>query len=79
MLSYSKSIYIILSKNVSKTAHFKLLIKQNIIPLTNSIKYLKVILDNILSWQTHIDKISNKLLKVCEMAFKLRHYVSLST
>ena len=52
-LNYSKSNYMIFSKNVSKTAHFKLQIKQNIIPQTNSVKYLEVILDNTLSWQTH--------------------------
>ena len=69
----------ILNKNVSKTEHFKLQIKQYIIPQTNSVKYLKVILNNTLLWQTHIDKISNKLSKVCGIAFKLRHYVPLST
>ena len=78
-LNYSKSNYMILSKNVSKTAHFKLQIKQNIISQTNSVKYLGVILDNTLSWQIHIDKISNKLSRVCGMVLKLRHYVPLST
>ena len=78
-LNYSKSNYMILSKNVSKTAHFKPQIKQNIIPQTNSVKYLGVILDNTFLWQTHIDKISNKLSRVCEMVFKLRHYVPLFT
>ena len=70
MLNCSKSNYI-LSKNISKTAHFKLQIKQNIIPPTNSVKYLGVILDNTLLWQTHIGKIRNKLSRVCGMVFKL--------
>ena len=65
-LNYSKSNYMILSKNVSKTAHFQLQIKHNITPQTNSVKYLGAISDNTLS-------------RVCGMAFKLRHYVPLST
>ena len=63
----------ILSRNASKIAHFKLQIKRNIIPQTNRVKYLGgVILDNTLSWQTHIDKISNKRSRVCGMALKLK-------
>ena len=68
-LNYSKSNYVILSKNVSETAHFKLQIKQNIIPQKNKVKYLGVISDNTLSWQAHIDKISSKLSRVCGIAF----------
>jgi len=47
-----------------------LVINHNIIPQTNSVKYLGVTLENTLSWQPHIDKISNKLSRVCGMAFK---------
>ena len=57
-LNYSKSNYISLSKNVFKTAHFKLQIKQNIILQTNKLKYLGVTVDNTLSRQPHFDKIS---------------------
>ena len=41
--NHNKSNYMILSKNVSKTAHFKLQTKQNIIPQTNTVKYIGVI------------------------------------
>ena len=71
-LNYSKSNYMILSKNDSKTAHFKLQIKQNIIPLTSSVKYLnKAILNNTLSWQTHIDKITIRYQECVEWLFNL--------
>ena len=78
-LNYSKSNCMVFSMNVSKTAHFKLQIKQNIISQTKSAKYLEVILDNTFSWQPHTNKISNTLSRVCEITFKLRHYVPLST
>ena len=77
MLNNSESKYMILSKNVSKTAHFKLQIKQNVIPPTNSVNYLGYALDGALLWQPNIDKISNKLSKVCGMAFKLKQHVQL--
>ena len=51
----------------------------NNIPLTNSVKYLGVILDNKLTWQPHIEQIRVKLSRACGMIFKLRHYVTLST
>jgi len=64
----------IISNNLAKAADFEVEINHNNIPQTNNVKYLGVILDNTLSWQSHIDKTSNKLLRVCGMAFKLRHY-----
>jgi len=71
----------IIKNNFTKASNFKLVINHNIIPQTNSVKYLGVTLDNTLSWQSHIDKISNKFQECvdCGMAFNLKHYVPLST
>ena len=78
-LNYNKSSYMIIGNRLGARNSFNLLINSNIIPRSNTVKYLGVILDNKLTWQPHIDNISKKLSKCCGMVFKLRHYVPLST
>ena len=78
-LNYYKSSYMIIGNRLGARNSFNLLINSNIIPRSNTVKYLGVILDNKLTWQPHIDNISKKLSKCCGMVFKLRHYVPLST
>ena len=48
---------------------FNLLINSNIIPRSNTVKYLGVILENKLMWQPHIDNISKKTLKMLSHGF----------
>ena len=69
----------IIGNRLSKKNTFNLTINNNLISQSHTVKYLGVILDNNLTWQPHIDKISKKLSKSCGMVFKLRHYVPLST
>ena len=69
----------IIGNKLSKTNNFKVAINGSDIPRTSSVKYLGVVLDERLSWQPHIDRISEKLSKTCGMIFTLRHYVPLST
>ena len=76
-LNYNKSSYMIIGNRLPKKNTFNLTINNNVFSLSNTVKYLGVILDN-LTWQPHIDKISEKLPKSCGIVFKLRHYVSLS-
>ena len=78
-LNYNKSSYTIIGNRWSKKNTFNLTIKNNVIPQSNTVKYLCMILDNNLTWQPHVDKISEKLSKSCGMVFKLCHYVPLST
>ena len=78
-LSYNKPSYMIIKNRLSKKNNFNLTINNNVISQSNTVKYFGVILDNNLTWQPHIDKIREKLLKSCGMVFKLRHYVPLST
>ena len=64
---------------MQNSTNFEVIVNHNNIPLTNSVKYFGVILDNKLTWQPHIEQISVKLSRAYGMIFKLRHYVPLST
>ena len=63
-LIYNKSSNMIIGNRLGVRNSFNLLINSNIIPLSNTVKYLGVILDNKLKWQPHIDNISKKTLEM---------------
>ena len=79
-INYKKSYYMIVgnTKSVDK-AKFNLTINHNLIKKSEFVKYLGVFLDDKLSWKIHIEKICQKLSRVCGMMYKLRYYVPLST
>ena len=77
--NYKKSCYMIISNKIIKSTCFKLTINHNAIEKSDNVKYLSVHFDNKLTWEKHINTMSKKLSKICEMIYKLRHYVSLST
>ena len=79
-INCKKSYYMIVgnTKSVDK-AKFNLTINHNLIKKSEFVKYLGVFLDDKLSWKIHIEKICQKLSRVCGMMHKLRYYVPLST
>ena len=79
ILNYKKSNLMMIGNAMQNSTNFEMIVNHYNIPLTNSVKYLGVILDNKLTWQPHIEQISLKLSRACGMIFKLRHYVLLST
>ena len=79
ILNYKKSNFTIIGNEMQNSTNFEVIVNHNNFPLTNSAKYLGVILDNKLTWQPHIKQISVKLSRACGMIFKLGHYVLLST
>ena len=52
---------------------------QNLISITDNVKYLGGYLDDKLSWKTHINDLCFKLSKVSGIIFKQRHFVLRST
>ena len=68
-----------IGNEMQNSTNFEVIVNRNNIPLTNSVKYLGVILDNKLTWQPHIEQITVKLSRAFGIIFKLRHYVTLST
>ena len=69
----------IVGKQRSKMTNFRVVIHHNLIEAKNSVKYLRVYLNDKLSWKVHIKKLRKKISKVCGMIYKLRYFVPLST
>ena len=69
----------LLSNTLNKADGFQLTVNNNHIERTNIIKYLGVHLDDKLSWKIHIKNTAKRLSKTCNMTYKLRHYVPIST
>ena len=51
----------IIGNEMQNSTNFEVIVNHNNIPLTNSVKYLGVILDNKLTWHPHIEQTSVKL------------------
>ena len=64
-------------QSVGKLIPYTPIIKINKKPLTcdNSIKYLGIILDPLLSWKTHITELSKKMARSVGIFYKLRYLV----
>ena len=69
----------IISRKCLDASKFSLYINNVNIKRSDCIKYLGVFLDEHLSWKNQVQKLNNKLSKICELIFKLRHYVPLAT
>ena len=59
------------TKSVDK-AKFNLTINHNLIKKSEFVKYLGVFLDDKLCWKIHIEKICQKLSRVCGMIYKTK-------
>ena len=60
-------------------SNFKICVNQNLINITDNVKYLGIHVDDKLSWKTHINNLCFKLSKLSGIIFKLRHFVPLSS
>ena len=78
MLQYSLqyTVYIYMQKRWYPSSLTKLNINNNEIARTESIKFLGVLLDENLSWKTHIKYIENKISKNIGILFKARSFLN---
>ena len=67
---------VLLFRNVHKTINHNIGLKLNgkILNLSDTVKYLGVYLDSLLSWKTHLDILATKLRKANGLISKLRHF-----
>ena len=78
-INYKNSCFMLVTNKQIDISNFKICINQNLISITDNMKYLGVHLDDKLSWKTHINNLCFKLSKVSGIIFKLRHFVPPST
>ena len=78
-LNYSKCCFIIISRKPLDASKFNLSMNNVNIKRSDCIKYLRVLLDEQLSWKNHVQKLNKNLSKICGLIFKLRHCVPLIT
>ena len=73
-----KTSYVIFhSPNKKLLDTIKIKFGKRIISRTNSVKFLGVLLDEIVNWTTHLVELSKKLARTVGIFYKLRHYVPL--
>ena len=77
-LNVKKSKYMIISRK-RHIPQLQLGIKNNELEQCSFYKYLGIFIDKDLSWKTHIQYITKKVLKACGAMAKLRHCVDIST
>ena len=64
-------------QEIKKNLNFRISGKQ--IKPKKEVKYLGIILNEFLSWETHVNILKSKLNRATGMLAKIRHYVSLDT
>ena len=75
---YSKSNFMLFT-NKKEKSKFELEINNSQITESDSVKYLRVIIDNKLLWKTYIDHICSKIAKGSWALTRLKKYVSKQT
>ena len=70
-ITYKKSCFMLVTNKQIDTSNFKICINQNLISITENVKYRGVYVDNKLSWKTHINNLCFKLSKVSGIILKL--------
>ena len=77
-LNIEKTNYVIFHspvKKITETVNIKFGCKH--ISRSDSVKFLGVLLDETLSWRSHLVELSRKLARSVGIFYKLRHFVSL--
>ena len=77
-LNISKSKFMIITRK-HHVPSFSLAVKDNYLEECDSYKYLGIFIDKKLSWHTHIQYVTKKVLKACGAMAKLRHCVCIET
>jgi len=78
LLNYIKTKFMIIS-NKKHTDRCEIKLGEHIIEQVKQIKYLRVILDDRLSWKPHIQHVCSKVSTNSWALLKLRNYVGINT
>ena len=67
----------LLTSQKHNPASFKVIINNHNISPEDNLKYVGVLLDNKLSWKTHVQKVKTQLSRACGCLSKLKYYTTL--
>ena len=76
-LNYNKTNFMLLTSRKHNPASFKVIINNHNISPEDNLKYVGVLLDNKLSWKSHVQKVKTQLSRACGILSKLKHYTTL--
>jgi len=79
-LNYNKTNFMLLTCRKHNPASFQVTINNHNISPEDNLKYLSVLLDNKLSWKSHVQKVKTQLsyssTRACRILSKLKHYTT---
>ena len=80
-LKYSKTCYLLFSKHphILVNSKFSVHMNHSKIKKSNSVKYLRLLIDDKLNWSAHAQYLSLQLAKCCSMLYQVRGYVTKQT
>jgi len=76
LLNYNKTHYLQFNMKNSKDHDLKLNYQSNYIKISTNTKFLGLIIDDSLSWKTHIDRIMSKLNTACFVIRRIQAMMS---
>jgi hypothetical protein len=79
-LNYDKTVFMLINnKRQDNSTKFKVCVQGNHINEVKKVKYLGVIFDAKLTWNAHIEKVTNSISKGCWAIARLKPYVNIPT
>jgi hypothetical protein len=77
-LNFDKTHFIQFTNKSTCTPDFQIMLKDKQTPTATEMKFLRLFINNTLSWKTHIEYIKHKLSSVCYAMQSVKPYVSLN-
>ena len=80
-LNISKTNYMLIDNyiNASTNKHFEIKLQQNVLNRVRNVKYLGVLIDDGLNWESHIKQLFLQLSKTSAIIYRLRNLVDTET
>ena len=78
-LNYNKTHYMLIAKQkIPLDFDMNISINNHIISKVDNLKYLGVVLDNKLTWNSHIAQVKKQIPQACGALTRLRHYLPIN-
>jgi len=79
-LNYNKTHFMLITKQkIPLDFYMNISINNHITSKVNNLKYLGVVLDNKLTWNSHIAQVRKQISQACGALARLRHYLPINS